>query len=292
MIEGFNNPLLSELRLVELRSRRKIDAELMGRYRSAFRGSGLVFSSLREYAPGDDIKHIDWKSTARTGKVYVKSYEEERQLSVVLAVDISNSTDFGKNKKKSTKASEFSILISLLSSMTGDKIGLCLFGNKVIEFLPPKATRSQVHKVVYELAKNRELSRGTDINLALDHLAQYLKKPSLIFVVSDFICADFSQALTRISAKHDLVLVELGDATDQAMPSCGLVQFCDAETGERLVFDTSNGTAARSLALEFSRRSQNLSKVAQKAGAEKISIDLDYLSPLKRLMDRRSSKVR
>lgn len=284
--------MLAELRRVELRTRRNIDSDLMGRYRTAFRGSGLVYSDLREYQPGDEVKNIHWKATARTGKVYVKSYEEERQLNIMIAVDTSASTDFGRAKSKHTKALEFAALITMLAQRSQDAVGLCLFSDKVEEYFPPKRSRTQLFRILFELLRARTLRPGTDIAGALDYIRSHQRKPAIIFLVSDFFSAPFESQLRYLSISHDLVCVALVDIQDRELPSVGIVEFVDAESGERILFDTSQRRARETLQRMQLERLEELNTLCKRLGADLIRVDENPLRPLAELMQRRMARLR
>jgi len=283
--------LLAELKRVELKARRGISSDLAGHYRTAFRGSGLIFSDIREYQPGDEIKNIHWKASARTGKVYVKAYQEERQLSVVIAVDISRSTDFGGARKKHRKALEFSALLAMLAMNNDDQVGLCLFSNQVHEFMRPKRGQSQVHRLMLELLKERELPRATDLNTALQYLRQNLKRRSVIFIVSDFYAKDFSLELRSLAKRHDLIGVMLEDQLDFDLPTGAIIEFADAENGRSYSF-LSSSAKAKTLAAAQERRINGIKALFDGAGSDLIEINQSLLQPLATLMHKRKARLR
>ena len=239
--------LLAELKRVELRTRRVVDADLLGSYRSAFRGTGLVFSDVREYQPGDEVKNIHWRATARTNKVYVKSYEEDRQLNIMLVIDLSNSTNFGLNKSKHDKIIEFAALVSVLAQKGQDAVGMCLFSDVVEEYFRPKKSRHQFQQMLGQLLKHRTLAKGTDLKEALNYIRNHQRKKSIIFIVSDFICDDYQQELRLLAIAHDVVCVQVIDDIDTDLPKGGIVTFQDAESGKRMLLDTSNRAVRVSL---------------------------------------------
>ncbi len=289
---GFNHAHLAELRRLELRSRRKIDSDLIGNYKSAFRGSGLVFSDLREYQPGDDVKHIHWKATARTGRVYVKSYDEDRSLNIIVAVDISNSTSFGGLRSKHAKATEFAALVTMLASKGQDGIGLCLFADQIVEFLPARRSRSQVQRVLSTLLTERDLPKATNLGTCLDFLRQHQKRSSVIFVVSDFFSPPFNEELKYLSRKHDVICTLIEDDLDYRLPAAGIIQFFDAESGQRTLVDTTARSTVAALEQRQRERVRNLQQLCQSASCDYITINNNLLESLTTLMRQRTKRLR
>jgi len=283
--------LPAELKRLQLRSRKLVTGDLLGQYRSAFRGSGLVFSDLREYQPGDDIKHIHWKATARTGTVFIKSYEEDRQLRVLLAVDTSPSMRAKLGNQAYTKALEFCSLIGSLTQSGNDLLGLFLFSNSPGEFIPPSARPGRFSRILSALMNaNSDNSSLTDLNAACDHLGNTLRKPSIIFVLSDFECPDFSAGLRKLVMRHDVVLVQMQPVLS-ALPSFGLVTFQDAESGEICVVDTSNRLVQQAWATALEKRCDTVRNTAKQCGADHIVITDNTAQPLVQLMRERVQRL-
>lgn len=278
----------AEIKRLELRARRQINSDMLGRYRSAFRGSGLVFSELREYQPGDEVRAIHWKASARLGKIYVKSYEEDRLLNIMLAVDISNSTIVGSKKSKHQKALELSALITLLAQRSQDRIGLCLFSDTVEEFLPAKKSQRQFKQVINALLAKRQLKPATDISASLKYLLERQKHYSVLFLISDFISPPFEENLRRLSKRHDVIGVQVEDPIDSQFPAVGLVEFTDAESGRKILLDTSSKQAQTFLAHQQSKRRTNLRNLFSSCKADFISIDQNPTRPLIELMQTRT----
>ena len=288
--------LLTELKRLELITKRKIDTDMVGRYRSAFRGSGLLFSDLREYQPGDDVKHIHWKVTARTGKPFVKSYEEDRQLRIMLLVDVSRSTGFGsfdgeKHRTKHQKALEFASLCAILASKSQDSIGICLFSDRIEEYLPPKKSRTQTQNILLKLMTERQLGPATDLKSALQHINKTERRNSVIFVVSDFFAPPFGDELTSLSFKHDVILVNIEDKIERELPNAGIIELQDAETGGTFVLDSSSPSAKRALQELSLKRRRSLQELCNRSGADLITITESVLSPLADLMARRTARM-
>ena len=282
----------AEIRRLELKTRRAVDSDLMGNYRSAFRGSGLIYSDVREYVPGDDVKHIHWNATARTGTVYVKSFDEDRQLRVVAAVDISNSTAHGARRSKHQKALEFAALLALLTQRSHDAMGLCLFAGKVEEYLRPQHSRRQFQRILLSILQHRQLPQSTDISVALSHILEHQRKSSIVFLISDFQSAGYEERLRALAARHDVVGVLLEDRLDYEVPRAGIVEYVDAESGARYSVDTSSSSVRRALAAGHQRRAARLSATLQAAGADLIRLREDPFHPLRELMQRRRSRLR
>jgi uncharacterized protein (DUF58 family) len=283
--------LPTELKRLQLRSRKLVTGDLLGQYRSAFRGLGLVFSDLREYQPGDDIKHIHWKATAKTGTVFVKSYEEERQLRVLLAVDTSPSMRATIGLQPYSKALEFCSLIGSLTQSGNDLLGLFLFADTAGEFITPSAHPRRFSRIISALINAR--SDGcpqTDLNTALEHLSSSLRKPSIVFVLSDFECPDFTAGLKRVLMRHDVVLVQL-QPNLATLPAVGLVTFRDAESGDICVVDTSSKAVQAAWSKALEQRQATIKRVAKECGADHIVISDNAAQPLIQLMRERVRRL-
>jgi uncharacterized protein (DUF58 family) len=262
----------------------------LGSYRSAFRGTGLVFTDLRAYQPGDDVKHIHWKATARTGTVFVKSYEEDRQLRLVLAVDTSMSMRTQSTEDQAFKrAIEFCATVSALAQRGNDLVGLALFSDRVQTFLPPASGQKRLHTVLTALLSAPSNAVSTDLAASLDFLATNQRKPGIIFVLSDFICPPFEKELHKLALNHDVVLVQLEPPIEQMM-NCGIVSFCDAESGQLVTVDTSSQAVQTAWKAELNRRRAMLTELSQRCGADHIIITRDATEPLVALMRERAAK--
>lgn len=286
------SPFLAEVSRLELRTKRNLNSTLVGSYRTAFRGKGLIFSDLREYQPGDDIKDVHWKTSARSGRLYVKSYEEERELNVILAIDVSRSIAFGTVRSNFQKALEFSALVTLLGQRLKDSIGLCLFSDGIKSFLRPAHSRFHFHRIISELAAERVLSPKTDIRQSLRSLRETLHRDSLIFLISDFFSPPFEDELLLLSAKHDIVMVVLGDPSLSAFPSVGIIELEDLESGETLTLDSSSPLTSRYLKAVQKRHRARLIKMSRRCKTDIIFIDDNTTRPLINLMRERVARVR
>lgn len=284
-------PLPQELRRIQLRSRRLVTGDLLGQYRSAFRGSGLVFSDLREYQPGDEIKQIHWKATARTGTVYVKSYEEDRQLRVLLAVDMSASMRAAVGSTPAAKALEFCSLISSLTQRGNDLLGLLTFSSTPGTYLPPKAGPKRSSTILSTLLNTPSSdSDVTDIAAAAEYVSRNVRRTSIVFIISDFECADFQQPLAKACARHDVVLVQIQQPED-TIPTAGIVSFRDAESGELCMVDTSSKSVQRAWSAGLQKRRERVSAIAKQSGADHIVIRGNSAQPLMALMKERVRRI-
>ena len=292
VVSSLLNPaFIAEVKKVRLRSRRNVTSQLVSQYRSAFRGIGVVFSDLREYQPGDDVKHIHWRATARTNKVYVKSYDEDRQLSVVVLIDVSASTNYGAPRTRYVRSLEFAALLNALTEASGDLIALGLFADSLIEYLPPASSRSHHQHFISRLVAQRSLPQKTDLSETLRALRRKLKRRSVVFLASDFFSPPFDEELRLLSIKHDVICVAMVGNIERELPEVGLVRFADAETGEDVLVDTGHFGARAALTEFVERRMADLAARARAVGADFIRVSENPVRPLIELMKSRSSKT-
>lgn len=231
--------ILQKVRQIEIRTSRLVDSVLGGEYNSAFRGRGMEFEEVREYQPGDEVRTIDWNVTARTGRPFVKTYREERELTVVTLVDVSPSERFGSGSQQKVElAAEFSAVVSFSAIRNGDKVGTVFFTDEVEKYIPPKKGKKHVLRVIRELLTFQPRSKGTNVEEALRFLAKVLKRKATVFLISDFIATDFEKALAAVGSKHDVIAVRTSDPRETQFPDVGLITLEDAETGEVVVVDS------------------------------------------------------
>jgi len=234
--------LVQKIRQIQIFTSRAVDAGFAGQYESVFKGMGMTFEEVREYMPGDDIRTIDWNVTARTGKPYIKRFTEEREMTALFAVDLSASGQFGTvNKTKNELAAEFCAVLAFAAAKNNDKVGLLIFTDDIELFIPPQKGSRHVLRLIRELLYFKMPRRKTDIPLALDYIGRILRRRATVFLVSDFIESDFKKPLSLLNRRHDVIAVPVRDRLEMAMPSVGLVEFQDAETGEIVLIDTSSG---------------------------------------------------
>lgn len=233
--------LLSKVKRIEITTRKVVDDVLSGQFRSHFKGQGVQFSEHRPYVPGDDVRHINWNVSARTKDPLVKKFEEEREVSVFLVVDVSASEGFGSaGKLKSEMAAEIGGMLAYAASRTGDKVGVLLFAGKVELIIPPKKGRQHILRVIRDLLSYRSEIKGTDLGGALEATLRIMKHSGVVFVISDFIAEGYEIPLKRLARKHDVVAVSIADVREQVMPELGQMLFVDPETGEERIVDTSS----------------------------------------------------
>jgi uncharacterized protein (DUF58 family) len=282
--------LLKRVRKIEIKTRGLSRHIFAGEYHSAFKGRGMAFSEVREYRYGDDVRNIDWNVTARFNHPYVKVFEEERELTVMLLVDISGSREFGTARQfKKTLMAELSAVLAFSATQNNDKVGVILFSDKVEKFIPPKKGRQHILRVIRELIEFEPENAGTNVAAALQYLTNAIKKRSTAFVISDFISPSFSHALEIASRKHDVVALRIYDTHEAEMPDLGLVQFLDAETGQLLWADTSNRHVREQYGKHWAETQDNLDEIFRRSGIDNtfIRTDEDYVKPLVKLFKQR-----
>ena len=245
--------LLKKVRKIEIKTRKLSSNIFGGEYHSAFKGRGMTFSEVRNYQFGDDVRTIDWNVTARYNEPFVKIFEEERELTLMLMVDVSNSALFGTNNAlKKNIITEISATLAFSALQNNDKVGLILFSDQVELYIPPSKGKTHVLRIIRELIEFKPLSKKTDIKVALEFLTRILKKKSITFILSDFISSDYEKSLKIISKKHDLTGIKVYDKFEEAIPNLGLVQMFDQETEEIKMIDTSSKSLRDSYKKEMS----------------------------------------
>jgi uncharacterized protein (DUF58 family) len=233
--------LIKKIRYIQILTKRAVDASFAGQYESVFKGRGMQFDEVREYTPGDDIRDIDWNVTARTGKAYIKRFVEEREMTLVFAVDLSASGQFGTvNKMKNELAAEFCAVLAFAAAKNNDKVGLLIFTDQIELYIPPKKGSGHVLRLIRELLAFKMVQRQTNIPLGLDYIAKVIRKRATVFVVSDFIETGFKKPLSLLNKRHDVIAVPVRDRVEMAMPNVGLIELQDAESGETILVDTSS----------------------------------------------------
>jgi uncharacterized protein (DUF58 family) len=266
--------ILKKVRQIQIRTRRTVNDVLAGQYSSVFKGRGMEFDEVRAYQVGDDVRTIDWNVTARTGHPYVKRFVEERELTVMLVVDVSASGAFGSTERlKSELAAELCALIAFSAIRNNDKVGLVLFTDQVELFVPPKKGKRHVLRVIRELLYFEPARRGTDVSLALDYLNRVTRRHAVVFLVSDFLDEDYERRLTLANRRHDLVAVSVTDPRELELPCIGLIELEDAETGEVTVIDTWSRRAARRYARQAERQADKRRRLFRRLGVDAIEIN-------------------
>ena len=282
--------LIKKIRQIEIYTSRAVNASFAGAYESVFKGRGMQFDEVREYGPGDDIRSIDWNVTARTGKAYIKRFVEEREMTVMFAVDLSASGEFGTvNKVKNELAAEFCAVLAFAATKNNDKVGLVIFTDRIELFIPPKKGKAHVLRLIRELLYFKMPRRRTDMGLAIDYLHKVMRRKSTIFMVSDFIETDFQKALGLLNKKHDVVAVSVKDRAEMALPSVGMIEVQDAETGEVMLIDTSSGKFRRQYSMAAAADFDELKGMLRAINVDCISITTDkpYIQDLVRFFHMR-----
>lgn len=276
--------ILKRVRRIEIKTKGLSNHIFAGEYHSAFKGRGMSFSEVREYTVGDDVKAIDWNVTARFRTPYVKVFEEERELTVMLVVDVSSSSLFGtQQRSKRELITEIAAVLSFAASTNNDKVGVIFFSDKVEQFIPPKKGRSHILRIIRELVALKPVQQGTtSISAGLDYLNNALKKRTITFLLSDLVSAPYDSALQLAARKHDLVGIHVYDRYDAELPDAGLVQLMDAETRERTWIDTGSKAVRNAYGQMFREQLQYAKQAFRKTGAALMSVrtDEDYVKIL------------
>ena len=285
------NELLKKVRRIEIKTRGLSQNIFAGEYHSAFKGRGMTFSEVREYQYGDDIRDIDWNVTARHNHPYVKVYEEERELTVMLLVDVSGSRLFGAvGDEKREMIAEIAATLAFSAIQNNDKIGVILFSDKIEKFIPPKKGRKHILFIIRELIDFTPDNRGTDLGMVLKYFADALKKRCTTFLISDFIDEkDYYKALSIASNKHDVYGIQVYDKRDSQLPDVGLMRVSDLETGEERWVDTSSKKVRNEYGRWWYERQQVMSDTLKRCGVGSVSVatDEDYVAALMGLFKRR-----
>jgi len=275
--------ILKKVKLLELSTRKIVNNVFAGEYHTHFKGQGMTFSDFREYVPGDDVRTISWPLMARTGKPFVKQFEEEREMTLVLAVDVSGSTDFGTGKNfKGEVIGWLSALLAFSAVRNNDQVGLILFSDQVEHFVPPKKGRGHVQRILRDLFYFKPKSNRTGLGHALDHLSGILKKRATVFLLSDFMDEGFEKSLRMLGSRHEVVACVIQDKAESVLPDIGLVEMQDAETGEIALVDTSSPFVRRQYELEVKARKEKRDRLLRLAQASRVDIqtDQDVTAPL------------
>jgi uncharacterized protein (DUF58 family) len=282
--------LIRKVRKIEIKTRGLSQHVFAGEYHSAFKGRGVTFSEVREYQYGDDIRNIDWNVTARFNHPYVKVFEEERELTVILLVDTSGSRNFGTvTQLRRNIITEISAVLSFSAIQNNDKIGLILFSDRVEKFIPPKKGKKHILHIIRELIEFTPQSNKTDLTEALIFLTNAIKKRCTAFLLSDFICPAFEEPLKIASRKHDIVALQVYDKRDKEIPDLGLVKFLDSETGAEKWIDTSSGKVRMNYSESWNTRQKSLENSFARTGVDYTSVSTseDYVKPLITLFKKR-----
>ena len=287
--------ILKQVRRIEITTRGLVNDVFSGEYHSVFKGRGMSFAEVREYRYGDDIRGIDWNVTARTGSPHVKVFEEERELTVMMVVDVSASAHFGtRDRMKSELAAELCGVLAFSAIKNDDKVGLILFSDRIECFVPPRKGRRHALRVLRELLYHPSEGTGTDITGALEYLARVTRRRAVVFLVSDFLAEGFDRALSVAARRHDLVAVRVGDVREEDIPPMGFVEFEDSETGRRIVVNTSGRAFRdrfREIRADARERSDELFRRSRIDSID-VTTGVPYDRALRLFFERRARRVR
>ncbi len=286
--------LLSKIRKIEIKSRGLSNQIFSGEYHSAFKGRGMAFSQVREYNPGDDIRTIDWNVTARFNHTYVKVFEEEREMTVMLLVDVSASQNFGtEHQSKLDLVTELCATISFSTITNNDKIGVIFFSDQIEKFIPPKKGKTHVLRIIRELLEFKPINTKTNISKALEYATNVIKKRSTTFLISDFMDTNFTNAIRIATKKHDLVALKIFDRRELEMPNIGLVKMLDSETGIANWIDTGNKNVRENFKKSAIKQEKMLDDIFLRTGVDVANINtkLGYTKPLMTLFKKRGAKI-
>jgi uncharacterized protein (DUF58 family) len=275
--------LLKKVRKIEIKTRRLSDHIFSGEYHTSFKGRGMTFSEVRQYQYGDDIRAIDWNVTARYNEAHVKVFEEERELTMMLMVDISGSESFGsKNQFKKDIVTEIAATMAFSATQNNDKIGLILFSDQIELYIPPKKGKSHVLRIIRELIEFHPKSNKTDIAQALKFLSGTQKKKAIVFVISDFMSDEYENTLKIASKKHDITGIRVFDIREEKMPNLGMVSMVDAETGETQVINTGSKSVRLEYEKEYRSKVDYFTETFRKSGSGVVStrVDESYVTKL------------
>ncbi len=286
--------ILKKVKLLEIRTRKLVNSVFAGEYHTVFKGQGMTFAEFREYVPGDDVRSISWTLTARAGKPYIKKYDEERELTVMLAVDVSGSTDFGSGEYfKGEVMTHLSALLAFSAVKNKDQVGLLLFSDQVEHFVPPGKGRGHVHRCLRDLYYHKPKHHQTDLRAALSHLQGVMKKRTTIFVISDFMAEGFDQSLRMLGRKHDVIALVVRDRFERELPQMGVIDLQDAETGEILTVDTSSPQFREAFSRDMKKRADVRDKLLRQAQVDRVDVDSSgsFVDPLIEYFRRRKARA-
>jgi len=272
--EDISVELMQKIRAIQIKTGHLVTELMAGEYVSAFKGRGMEFNSVREYAPGDDVRLIDWNVTARMDQPFIKEYIEERELNVMLMVDVSSSGEFGSTGKfKNEISAEVASILAFAAIRNNDKIGLIVFSNKIEHYIPPKKGKAHVWNIIRTILNYQPEGRLTDLNIPLEYLLKIQKRKCIAFLISDFQATNYETNVKLARQKHDLVAISISDPRERDLPKVGLINLRDSETGETLLIDTDNREMTKLLTSYERKKRGNFKKLFRSIGVDTIEID-------------------
>ena len=290
---AFSNEFLKQVKLLEINVKKLVSSLFAGEYKTSFKGQGMTFADFRQYIPGDDIRHISWNLTAKAGKPYIKKYDEERELTMILVVDVSGSSDYGAGPHlKKDIMTQLSAMLALTAIKNKDCVGLLLFSNQVEHFLPPKKSRQHIYQILHDILYFIPQQKGTHLSEVFEYLMNVLKKRSSLFIFSDFLDQNFEKSLSILAQKHDVVAVQVTDPTEINLPLIGLTHIQDPETNQIMTVDTSDPIVRKQYQNKAIDRQQKCLHNFKKANVDVIEIksNQDLVAPLVNYFRRRKRK--
>jgi|TARA_B110000438_G_scaffold64930_1_gene65554 uncharacterized protein (DUF58 family) len=285
--------LLKKVRKIEIKTKGLSNHIFAGEYHTAFKGKGMAFSEVREYQPGDDVRSIDWNVTARYNAPFVKVFEEEREMTVMLLVDVSGSGNFGTNKQfKRELATEISAILAFSAIKNNDKVGVIFFSNIIEEFIPPKKGKSHILRIIRQVLAFEAKEKKTDVSLAIEYFNNVMKKRTICFVLSDFISQEFEKPLKIASKKHDIIALRIHDKRENTLPNVGIIPLQDAENDTISYVDTSSQKVRELFYNKQEEKQTYLRKLFPKCGVDMIDISTgsDYVKPLMNFFKNRGKR--
>ena len=292
---GVPPEILRQVKLIELRTRGLVNSVFTGEYRSVFKGQGMEFSEVREYQPGDEVRSIDWNVTARMRRPFVKRYIEERELTVMLVVDLSGSERFGTVKRfKSELASELAAVLAMSAVRNNDRVGVLLFTDRIEHVIPPRKGRRHVLRIIRDLLAFEPVGRGTDMVRALDYVARMLNEHAIVFIVSDFLEEDISHPLKLLAQRHDVVAVTVEDPSERDLPNIGIARLVDPETGETFEVDTSSPSVRTAYTDRVMAEREERKHLLRRLAIDEVAVRTEggAVEPLLRFFRTRETRLR
>lgn len=285
--------IFKKVRKIEIKTRGLSNQIFSGEYHSVFKGRGMAFSEVREYQYGDDIRNIDWNVTARFNHPFIKIFEEERELTVMLLIDVSGSNNFGtQGQLKQDVVTEIAAVLSFSAIQNNDKVGVIFFSDKIEKFIPPKKGTTHILRIIRELIDFKAGNKGTNIAESLRYLTNAIKKKSTAFIISDFMDGGFDKAIQIANYKHDLIAIRITDEREKEMPDVGMVRMLDAETGNTMWVDTSSSKVRKLYANRVAAKTAHLDKTFARFGVDMVKVHTgkDYVKPLMNLFKKRGAR--
>lgn len=292
---GVPPEILRQVKLIELRTRGLVNSVFTGEYRSVFKGQGMEFSEVREYQPGDEVRSIDWNVTARMRRPFVKRYIEERELTVMLVVDLSGSERFGTVRRfKSELASELAAVLAMSAIRNNDRVGVLLFTDRVEHVIPPRKGRRHVLRIIRDLLAFEPVGRGTDMVTAIDYVARMLNEHAIVFIVSDFLEADIDHPLKLLAQRHDVVAVTVEDPSERQLPDIGIARLIDPETGETFEVDTSHPQVRDAYSKRVAAERETRKHLLRRLAIDEVAVRTEggVVEPLLRFFRARETRAR